>query len=296
MQKEEEKTRELIFKTLTTHADFCSNPIYDFNYFDITWEFSNIHNHEFHEFFLVLSGEGIHVVNNQQIPLVPNTLVFLKPQDTHTFLVKKGICMRILNLAFCRETAEPALKWFGMNQTVSLPETVPGHYLLASEQSWEIVSYYHQILVREQTGTMDPGLLSLFFVSLFEKTVFSENAGGNGEEGVPAWLREAVSGLQTRENHEAGIQYLLKKTGKTQSYLCRSFRKYLNSSPSQYINTVRIKNACNLLKYTDRTVTDICYDCGFDSVSHFNHLFKKIHSCSPSQFRKKADRNFLKMK
>ena len=54
-----------------------------------------------------------------------------------------------------------------------------------------------------------------------------------------------------------------------------------------FINTARIKEASLLLTNSDRTVTEIAYDCGYNDVKYFITTFKKVNGCSPSTFRKK---------
>lgn len=46
-------------------------------------------------------------------------------------------------------------------------------------------------------------------------------------------------------------------------------------TPKQYINKLRINNACHRLKYEKKSIKSIALDCGFDSYEHFINVFKK---------------------
>ena len=54
----------------------------------------------------------------------------------------------------------------------------------------------------------------------------------------------------------------------------------------EYLNQVKIKNARQLLEFSDREVGDIAEACGFNSVAYFSNVFKKITGMAPSEYRK----------
>ena len=57
----------------------------------------------------------------------------------------------------------------------------------------------------------------------------------------------------------------------------------------EYINMVRVRTACDLLKRTDDFVTDVANKCGFATFSTFSRNFKKIMGVSPNEWRKRPD-------
>jgi AraC-like DNA-binding protein len=59
-------------------------------------------------------------------------------------------------------------------------------------------------------------------------------------------------------------------------------------TPVDYINSYRIRQAAALLQQSDRKISDIAMDAGFDNVSYFIKVFRKAMKCSPSEFRKGA--------
>lgn len=59
--------------------------------------------------------------------------------------------------------------------------------------------------------------------------------------------------------------------------------------PVEYINLIRVRTACEKLKKTDRSVTDIGTECGFASDSAFNRNFRKLMGMSPAEWRKKGE-------
>jgi AraC-like DNA-binding protein len=75
--------------------------------------------------------------------------------------------------------------------------------------------------------------------------------------------------------------------GYSESYLSRSFGDTVGMSYTAYVRQVKINHACYLLKNTGLSVTDIVNQCGFSSVATFNHSFKELTGCSPTEYRKK---------
>lgn len=66
---------------------------------------------------------------------------------------------------------------------------------------------------------------------------------------------------------------------------CRYFKKMTRLTFTEFLNQFRIEQAKRLLK-EDRNVTETCYECGFESLSYFNRIFKKVVGQNPIQFKK----------
>lgn len=65
----------------------------------------------------------------------------------------------------------------------------------------------------------------------------------------------------------------------------RLFREVFGETPNQYLQRRRLANARELLSSTDRTVTEICLEVGFESMTSFSALFRRIYGCSPREYR-----------
>jgi len=70
------------------------------------------------------------------------------------------------------------------------------------------------------------------------------------------------------------------------SAFCRYFKKRSNKTFLDFVNEIRIGNACKLLPEDNSTIADVAYECGFNSISHFNSQFKKIVGYSPGKYIK----------
>ena len=72
----------------------------------------------------------------------------------------------------------------------------------------------------------------------------------------------------------------------SESNFCKFFRKSTSTTFSDYLNDLRITEACHLLLYTDDPINKVADSCGFESLSYFNRVFLSKKQMTPSQFRK----------
>lgn len=71
----------------------------------------------------------------------------------------------------------------------------------------------------------------------------------------------------------------------SKSAFCKFFTRTMNTSFSDYVNEIRIANACLLLTDGDKTVREIASDSGFESLTYFNRVFLKKKGLTPVKFR-----------
>ena len=71
----------------------------------------------------------------------------------------------------------------------------------------------------------------------------------------------------------------------SKSAFCKFFKRTTGHSFSFYVNEIRIGHASALLAESDKTIADICYSCGFESLTYFNRVFLKKKGIPPREFR-----------
>ena len=71
------------------------------------------------------------------------------------------------------------------------------------------------------------------------------------------------------------------------SSFSRFFKRIHRKTFTEYVNELRVGFACKLLLEGKYSVTDVCYECGFNNLSNFNRQFKKITTFSPTGYLKK---------
>lgn len=71
----------------------------------------------------------------------------------------------------------------------------------------------------------------------------------------------------------------------SRSKCCSLFKIYMGSSPIDFVNDYRLEVSRSLLQYTDTSVADIAFNCGFTSQSYFTKLFSRTFHMTPTEFR-----------
>ena len=67
---------------------------------------------------------------------------------------------------------------------------------------------------------------------------------------------------------------------------CRYFKKKTNITFMEYVKEVRIGLAAKMIVETEKSITQICYESGYNNLANFNHYFKSVMNCTPSEYRK----------
>ncbi len=80
--------------------------------------------------------------------------------------------------------------------------------------------------------------------------------------------------------------------GMSESRFSRFFRRATGNTFTDFVNQIRINRACQLLMSSDRYITNICYDVGFNNVANFNRRFLELKGTTPTEFRKQAENRF----
>ncbi|WP_336634056.1 bifunctional transcriptional activator/DNA repair enzyme AdaA [Lysinibacillus fusiformis] len=81
------------------------------------------------------------------------------------------------------------------------------------------------------------------------------------------------------------LQDMAEHVGISPYHLERLFKQVTAETPRAYLEKIRIDKAAHLLKHTDYTNLEICYEVGFQSPSNFYKVFRRLKNCSPTQYR-----------
>lgn len=81
------------------------------------------------------------------------------------------------------------------------------------------------------------------------------------------------------------LNEISEKVSMTVPAFCRYFKKVTGKTFTQFVNEYRIVHATKLLAENPTSITDICFESGFNNFSHFNKLFKKFTGKSPLKYR-----------
>jgi AraC-like DNA-binding protein len=105
----------------------------------------------------------------------------------------------------------------------------------------------------------------------------------------PEWIVEFLELLKNPNVFTLKLKDIYPLAPYSQSMLNIYFNKYMGMTLITHITNLKISYACNLLRYTDASTLDISSQLAYDSLSHFNRIFKKITGKTPIEYKKTID-------
>ena len=98
-------------------------------------------------------------------------------------------------------------------------------------------------------------------------------------------IASALTYIQMNYNKHITVDELSEKTGYSKSRFSHIFSEAMGTTPMRYQNSIRLSNACEMLRQTDLSITEISHYCGFDDSLYFSRKFRKKYMMSPSEYR-----------
>lgn len=103
---------------------------------------------------------------------------------------------------------------------------------------------------------------------------------------MPEFLKTVMKEIDIRYQEHLSLDYLAEKAGVSKYHLAREFKRYVGMPPNEYVIVTRLNHSKEMLKYKDRTIEEIAYNCGFHQVSQYIDQFRRHEGCTPLKFRK----------
>lgn len=98
-------------------------------------------------------------------------------------------------------------------------------------------------------------------------------------------LKNMIAYIQKNYQKKISLESIAKAGNVSKTSCCKIFKKYVNQSPNAYLIEYRLRSGLELLRTTDMTVTEVCFETGFSGPSYFSESFHKAFGCSPTEFR-----------
>ncbi len=148
-------------------------------------------------------------------------------------------------------------------------------------------AYFHtKVLTKKQYRAM-LRLLEIFgrHLSILSNQVAVENSAAE-----PAAVTRAKQFINQNQDGAICLASVAKAVNTSTFYFCKLFKRATGLTFTDYLARVRIEKAKTLLLNPNRRVSEVAYDVGFQSLTHFNRVFRKIVGASPSSYRQSVSK------
>jgi AraC-like DNA-binding protein/ligand-binding sensor protein len=125
-------------------------------------------------------------------------------------------------------------------------------------------------------------LLSIFgqHISMVSNQILVQRASAE-----PPQIARAKQFILENQAEDLSLGMVAKAVNMSSFYFCKVFKKATGLNFTDYVSRVRVEKAKNLLLNRNLRISEIAYEIGFQSLTHFNRVFKKITGQSPTEYR-----------
>ena len=265
-------------------------------HFDPTFHF-----HSEYQLFMVMKGTGTRFIGDSVTSFKPGDLVFTGPNLPHLWQSDRDYYMGDETLQ-----TEGLVIYFG--------DDFLNHDFLNKNEAYLIKQLFHKAQrgLSIQKPTADyvmPLMLELLAAEDFDRiiTIFrvlnllakSRDYELLASEGYSNFMKESDSDRMSRI-HTFVMQNFRDKVSLTAAAaianmsptsFSRYFKVHANKTFSDFLAEIRIGHSCKLLVEKKISVSDVCFESGFNTLSNFNKQFKAITNFTPLEYRKKFTKN-----
>jgi len=250
------------------------------------------HSHNFVEIAYVAEGAGSHIVNGIEHDTSKGDIFLINYDIPHEF-ISKGEPLLIYNCIFTPAYFNDALgesrNFFDITDhflLTNLYTNLPTDYIFATASGSEnhhILNIYERMLqefTAKQIGYRD--ILRGYVIELLVIICRLKLSVNSGKTQKMLEILEHIN-VHYKENMQA--EELSAISGFSASHFRRIFKALTGKTLSLYVQTLRIQEACRLLKNKEYSVEQVAVEVGYSDMKHFYAIFKRITGKLPKAFR-----------
>ena len=258
--------------------------------------FPSWHFHPELEIMLVLEGTGMRFVGDSIERFQPGDLVFFGSEIPHLYRSDEdyynehnSLRSRAIVIYF-RENFPGDHFW-------NMPEMASVKKLIATARrgikftgSIRNILAKHIVQLGERSKGIDRILDLLTILKLMSTTEECSVLSGNGfSKNIQATdcvrINDVYEFILNKYAEDPTLEDVARVACMSTTAFCRYFKMHTNKTYVQFLNEVKIGNASKLLIDNKLTISQICFETGFNNFNHFNKLFKRITGYTPSQYQ-----------
>ncbi|MFS0661123.1 AraC family transcriptional regulator [Niallia alba] len=251
------------------------------------------HHHSSCEIMYVTTGSCEITVNEQTFILKEKEFIFLDSFIPHKLMVSQQCTL--LNIEFL---VEDAISDFDLeplkNASVSYREISLIKPMFIVSNDSRSLGYAIKDLINLMTNAnSDPSEIKFLTNILFQRMIlelFHSLASEKSAKGI-RYINKAITFIQNNLEDDLSIPKIAGEVGINKSYLHQLFKDYTSYSIGEFLSKKRLERACFLLINSNKSITEIAFQAGFNSRQYFSNTFEKNLSISPRDYRKLHGQN-----
>ena len=255
-----------------------------------------LHSHEnFHELVIVLNGEAIHIVNDEEFYISKGDVFIIGADTVHGYQNTRNF--QICNIMFHYDfffDRKCDIKELAGFQGLFVIEPI-----LAQKRSFMNrlkLNIFHFELIRKKINQMiteyktkQVGYKTLVTGEFYSLSVLLSRIYSSSrfdQENDVIGMAKSIAYIESHYTSEIPIEMLAKIAGFSTRHYTRRFFEIKQTTPTHYIQAMRLEKACYYLNNSDLSMSAIAQLCGFSDSNYFSRLFRKHYGISPTVYRR----------
>ncbi len=259
-----------------------------------------LHFHEYYELCLTLNVRGKRITGNLVENFTEKDLVITMPNVLHCYKRDEKFnevrCEAVV-VKFSKDLCESEL--FNTKQLKSIKDMLTANAPGLSFSQETIDAERDKILKLTSLTTGFAGV-TLFLEILNDLAVSAPatiSLNDNTEQGIVTYSRrinKIIQYVETNYRNKISLEEVGAQVNMSASSVSRFFKKRTRHKFWDYLNNFRIDKAALMMAETEHTISEICYDCGFNNISNFNRVFRSRVGQTPSEYRKRYKASMIR--
>lgn len=237
------------------------------------------HWHDFYEIELILRGSGSYVVDGKGFEIKKGDLFFMTPASFHNAYFGEGT--RIVNIMFKSDLCDKSYLCSLFNERSFISTTL-------DDADTEFI----RIITKNIENCLNQSPVDeRYAITLLNCIIgkISQISAKTSPSMIISPVQKAILYIQNNFRQQISLTQIAEIANYSPNYLSEQFHKHTGMTFKNYLNNLRFMYAEKLLLYTDLSITDICFESGFNDYAHFMYAFKNKYHTSPNKFRKTYD-------
>ena len=251
------------------------------------------HYHNYYEIFVVFEGKTLHILNDEEQEIQTRHTYIIRPSDVHQAVqIGKEQCLHF-NIAVTQQVFKCACDFLHEDLFEKINNAEKISFVLSNKE----FGYFN--FLANKIHTIDPTLpnkkdiIALYGKQLLTYTLSLYEEKTKIKKEYPQWFEDLLQKINSPKYIDCKISDIYQMSNYSAPNLIRFFKLYTGKTITKYLQVAKVHYDCNLLETTDLSTLQIASKIGYDSLSHFNTLFKKLTGYTPFEYKKQPRNDLL---
>ncbi len=245
------------------------------------WQMTYLHYHDLYELYFLEQGYHNTIIEDKLFQLSPGDVALYTPNLLHKSHNTNGYARTCIYFTYGY-----LRKYFTDSAIRTLTECFRTPVISLDDHSFDQIRRLFP-LIRAENPRTDDSKIFMYLTSIL--SVLNRHRDSYRPIQLSQEQEKLAQTLRyIHQNYTSinSISEIADQLYVTKYHLCHTFKAATGLTLVEYINHIKIRQACNMLKCTKKSVTQIGAECGFNSPMYFCRAFRKLVGMAPSEYRK----------